>query len=288
MPWHENRRLVAEQNASYRRGVVLGLTMAEAGILIIFVLLLLIGFNEWVEARDRELASGKSLVERSRLDQLQQKEQQLNAVTNALQVRPTASEEEIQAMVRAVVQAADTPTGQSALTQVKDALSQIERIKQELRDSNHPEALLTTLEKQAFTLSNQEGQLKYYETKLQEAGAGKGERPCWVDPNGTIEFLFDVVLSSEGIRMREVSNPTRTKERGALPVPETDEHTILTPAEFTRRTVPLYESSLAANCRFFVRVFDATGPTEKDLYKSLLHTVEAHFFKRLSVDAAPF
>ena len=38
-------RHIAEQNAAYRRGVVLGLTMAQVGILIIFVLLLLVEFR---------------------------------------------------------------------------------------------------------------------------------------------------------------------------------------------------------------------------------------------------
>lgn len=52
--------------------------------------------------------------------------------------------------------------------------------------------------------------------------------------------------------------------------------------------MPLYDSSLVANCRFFVTVYDATGPAEKDLYKSLLRTVEGHFYKRLSLEPAPF
>ena len=288
MSWDEKARLVAEQNASYRRGVVLGLTMAEAGILIIFVLLLLIGFNEWVKAMDQEAARDKVLIEKSRVAQLEERESQLAAVTNALQMKPTASDEEIRAMVRAVVSQATSAEGQSALKEVNNAVSQIERLKQELKAAGYPDDLVARVEKQAFIVANQEGQLQYFEKQLQAAGLGKGQRPCWVDPDGEIDFLFDVLLSSDGIRMRENRIQSREVERGTLPIPDTDSGEVLSAAEFTRRTLPLYESSLAKNCRFFVTVFDATGATEKDLYKSLLRTVEGHFYKRLSNGAAPF
>ena len=82
-------------------------------------------------------------------------------------------------------------------------------------------------------------------------------------------------------------SPERDKERAALPIPATDPSEVLTPGEFLKRTDLLYNNSLAANCRFFVTVFDSTGPTEKDRYKSLLRTVEGHFYKRLSLDRAP-
>jgi hypothetical protein len=64
-------RRIAEQNEAYRRGVVLGLTMAEAGILIIFVLLLLIGFDEWNRSIEREKMKGKATIPEERLKVLQ-------------------------------------------------------------------------------------------------------------------------------------------------------------------------------------------------------------------------
>ena len=41
-------------------------------------------------------------------------------------------------------------------------------------------------------------------------------------------------------------------------MPSTNPSETLTQLEFVTRTLPLYESSLAANCRFFVTVYD--GP----------------------------
>ena len=49
-------------------------------------------------------------------------------------------------------------------------------------------------------------------------------------------------------------------------------------------TSPLFEWSRLNQCRFFVRVFDATLPYEKDLYKVQLQTVEKHFYKYLADD----
>jgi hypothetical protein len=164
----------------------------------------------------------------------------------------------------------------------------LRRIQTELRKSGLSADQARKIEQQSFRISNQEGQLKLLQSKLEKAGLGKGERPCWVKPDGTIDFLFDVVLGSDGIRMRENVILERAKERALLPIPQTDPTQALTETEFLRLTSPLYNSSLAENCRFFVTVFDSTGPTEKELYKSHLRTVEGHFYKRLSNDRAPF
>jgi hypothetical protein len=280
-------RRIAEQNAAYRRGVVLGLTMAEAGILIIFVLLLLIGFDEWNRSVEKEQMKGKATLAQERLATLETAEKQLREVAQALDVPSPVESQQIALLVRAVTEVTRVPEGRSALQEAKDALEEVRRVTDEVRATG-ADALARQLEQQSFRIGNQEGQLKHLQSKLQSAGLGKGERPCWVKPDGTIEYLFDVVLTNDGIRMRENLFPTRTRERETLPLPATDPTETLSSAEFLRRTAPLYENSLAANCRFFVTVFDATGTAEKDRYKTLLRTVEGHFYKRLSLDAAPF
>lgn len=283
----EDPRRIAEQNAAYRRGVVLGLTMAEVGILIIFVLLLLVGFKEWSEGVARNAAKGGSWVSDERKASLEESERQLSAITSVVGLPVKPSEEEIRALVRTLVQAVESERGQSALQDARDAINEIRRVKDELRSKGYPNELTDQLEKQGFTIANQEGQLKRYEQQLQNAGLGKGERPCWVKPDGTIEFLFDVVLTTNGIRMRENVYPARTKERSALPMPTIESSDTLTEAEFLTRTLPLYDSSLAANCRFFVTVYDGTGVEEKERYKSLLRTVEGHFSRDSLVSNRP-
>src|SRR5512138_662449 len=65
---------VAEQNASYRKGLVLGLTMAEVGILIIFVLLLLIAFEELRRDEVMNQFANKEAVDKERLESLRESE----------------------------------------------------------------------------------------------------------------------------------------------------------------------------------------------------------------------
>jgi hypothetical protein len=164
----------------------------------------------------------------------------------------------------------------------------MKKIRDEIQEKGGSEELARKAEEQSYRIANQEGQLQLYEEKLKDAGLGKGERPCWVRPDGTIEYLYDVVLTSEGIRMREYTYPQREREREILPMPAVDPNEVLSPEEFLRRTQSLYEKSQEENCRYFVVIYDATGPVEKDLYKKLLQAVEGHFYKRLSSGPAPF
>src|SRR5262245_59188801 len=71
---------IGEQHAAYRKGLVLGLTMAEVGILIIFVLLLLIAFEEIKRQALVRENDGKVAIETDRLARLTEGEAVLQAV----------------------------------------------------------------------------------------------------------------------------------------------------------------------------------------------------------------
>lgn len=280
-----NSHHIPEQNTAYRRGMVLGLTMAEVGILIIFVLLLLIGFKDWQQAVAME---GKEAVKVERLRALEEADSLLTQLRSPLQVPNNASVEEIRTLIRALQEVTATPEGQTTLQETRAVLEQMSRIRDQIKKEGGSEVLAKQVEQQSYRIANQEGQLQRYESVLKEAGQGKGERPCWVKPDGTIEYLYDVVLASNGIRMREYKYDHREREHSLLPMPAVNPNELLSPAEFLRRTEPLYNHSVAENCRFFVVVYDATGSTEKERYKQLLWTVEGHFYKRLDRGPAPF
>lgn len=265
--------------------------MAEVGILIIFVLLLLLAFEQWSrEAVGRTYA----MVERSRLQALETSDRLVTQLVEAVDAGPNPAPEEVERLVRVIQAAAKTPGGQSMLAAARDELAKLEDARRrleriaEVAESSGSGSVADQLERQSYELANKEGQLKRYEQQLAEAGLGKGERPCWVRPDGKIEYLYDVVLTSDGIKMREYLYPTRAGERALLAMPDVNPATVLTPAEFLALTDPLFRHSVAENCRFFVVVYDDTAATEKELYKRLLRTVEGHFYKRLSSEPAPF
>ena len=291
-----NPRQIGEQNEAYGKGVVLGLTMAEAAILIIFVLLLLLVV---VDLRRSELIKkfeGAEPVPAATLERYVHAESTLNRVAAALELPAVSGDSsfDFDKLIRAVREAAATPGARSALAEATSTLAEIRQARAEIEKiletgrKGDADSVAKAVEQQSFQVANQEGQLKVAERKVALAGQGKGERPCWVDPDGTIVYFYDVVLSSDGIRMRERIYTARERERALLPAPTVDPKEFLTEDVFSARTRPLFQYSKAINCRFFVVVYDATASHEKTLYKRLLSTVEDHFYKLLSRDAAPF
>jgi hypothetical protein len=289
-----NTSRIGEQNTAYRKGLVLGLTMAEVGIRIIFVLLLLIAVQELRRDQLAEHFRDKVPVDNTRLASLVESHGALNELAKALELPPTAPPEDFTKLVRVVTASAATAEGRSSLVEARQLLAemraatrQAEAIARDAKMSGAPE-LSRRLSAQSYRIANQDGQLKRYEQQLERAGQGKGERPCWVQPDGRIDYLYDVVLTSQGIRMREIPHDERAAERVLLPMPTVSSAEVLAPAEFLRRTQPLFNYSANANCRFFVVIYDGTAVHEKPLYKSLLQSVEGHFYKRLSDAAPPF
>ena len=168
--------------------------------------------------------------------------------------------------------------------------------------------ILTVLHNQLMVLQNQETkqQLEKYREAAQRHGfspdpdsvrdvlgiareyedrmsAGKGtEVPsCWVREDESIEYIFDINLTPKGLVVRETGLPHRGEERRALKLQNIVLNQDISEASFLSATSSLFEWSKSRKCRFFVRVFDSTGPTEKSIYQSRLKTVEAHFYKKL-------
>jgi hypothetical protein len=310
-----NRGRIGEQHDSYRRGLVLGLTMAEVGILIIFVLLLLLAFQELrrdeitrafrgktpVDAtRLAELTSleqqfgGKLPVDATRLSQLNDAESTLHDVAEAMGVKVgDAPQDDFRRLAQVVAATARTNEGRSNLAEASSLLAEMRAATREAqnvaKESGHSsDGMSKRLATQSYRIANQEGQLARYESQLAASGQGKGERPCWVQPDGRIDYLYDVVLGSDGIRMSELPHPERAAERALLPMPITDKREALSETEFLRHTNAIYAYSTNAQCRFFVVVYDSTAAHEKPLYKNLLRAVEGHFYKRLSTSPPPF
>jgi hypothetical protein len=290
-----SRDRVGAQNEAYRKGLVLGLTMAEVGILIIFVLLLLLALGEVRRASLVRRFQNKTAVDATELARLTAAEQTLRQIAQELGVSaPVADNEDFTKLVRVIREAVKTPGAKEALAQASAEISSLAEARKEFAKLTEagrkggPGEITRQVEQQTFRIANQDGQLKLLERKLANAGQGKGERPCWVQPGGTIDYLYDVALTSRGIRMKERTYVERQRERALLPAPAVDPDEVLSEATFYARTRPLYLHSLQNNCRFFVVIYDATASHEKPLYKSLLRTVEGHFYKRLDNGPAPF
>lgn len=282
---------IGDQNEAYRKGLVLGLTMAELCILIIFVLLLLL--DVLAQLHEDGLQAGE-VVPAQQLAQLRHADSVLQEVAEALGMPVEETVEDFTRLVRVVQEAAASPNTKEALEQGRSMLAEMRQAREELTrvakaaDSSSGEETARQVEQQSYRIANQEGQLSALQKRLAALGGGKGERPCWAEANGSPDYLYDVVLASNGIKMRERLYANRARERELLPLPVTAPDEALSEEAFMARTAPLFQASRESNCRFFVVVYDATAAHEKPKYKRLLQTVENHFYKYLSNDPAPF
>jgi hypothetical protein len=286
---------IGEQHTAYRRGLVLGLTMAEVGILVIFVLLLLLA----LAAFDRQKFVDAVPVPQQRLEKLAAAEKALQSITDAVGAGQADTPEEIQELVRAVNEGARSPEGQASLRAVRSALDEIKRTEEEIRrvaerfdGEAGGRSMAETVAKQSRDLAIKEGQLEYAERRLRALGqGGAGARPCWVEPDGSIVFLYDVVLTSGGIKMRLRDDVVASPRLADFAAPALDPARVMSEDEFRTRTRALYDYGRRAEnqCRFHVYVWDGTEAAEKERYKDLLRTVEGHFYKQTSVPSGvPF
>jgi hypothetical protein len=282
-----------QQGYGYRRGFVLGLTLAETALLLIFIILMLlvIGFDR----RDKALAllQQLQLVITTQVpagqEPIQYVKSQLELVKQlheaALQSGQEWDEDFIQ-LVRAVASSGKNADIAGLTKALEEKLAQLEQILKLAGDIKNPEHVKDLIEKMAeleSTNQNQRGQLAELRTRLGKLGLGNQFPSCWSTSEGGTEYIMDVGLISEGIRVRETIPERRIEERSRLPLPPVDTTQIYTQNEFLTLTKDLYDWSIVNECRFYVFVYDGTADHEKQLYKNQLKTVEGHFYKNFNV-----
>ena len=131
---------------------------------------------------------------------------------------------------------------------------------------------------------------------IRSLGSGTDHPSCWyLDDGITTAYLFDVALTSLGLVVDFAATSqdvvsasgdrlgTAEEARASLPIGSVQRQQVLRPEQFLRQTRGLHEWSKERDpeCRFFVRVFDRTAASQKQLYKDQLETVEQPFYKLL-------
>lgn len=132
-------------------------------------------------------------------------------------------------------------------------------------------------------ISTLRGQIAKLRSDLAGVGKGGDFPPCWVTEDGRVEFLFNVTLRADGQLVVVDSTPAyRIPDRDALGVGASLFVGSQAKGQFLQLTKPIYDYSVSHDCRFFVRITDATRDEQKTLFKDLLRTVESHFYKVLT------
>lgn len=288
----------------HRRGLVLGLTLAEIMLLLLFLLLLGLGslINEQVkmvgdlkiklEEQDQMIGKLGGPRAAERMNSLEKAERELQ------DSRKRNSELRAE-LIRAREILRDTEKPTPKLVEV------LERARQ-INPTDPPEALRKAIEvyaslgssasvesvKEASTLALQNSALhKEIEAKERELTKTKQERDnlmrsgtgtvypsCWTDDAGVTEFVFDISIRDAGLIVRDLTPTRRFRDPIWSKVTKFPRDVLISSNVFRQATLEMFQWSRASKCRFFVTLKDQTGSTSKAEYKKMRQLVEGHFY----------
>jgi len=320
---------IGRQRAQYRRGLVLGLTVAESLLLILFALLLALGYvllkrdreAQALQTQIRQLQASDRLLEakvdvlsamvehkpadtffrelvqarelqaqlRQREAQLEERERRAGRLEEVLAALQGSSDQRrrladlaaIGAKLEEAVKAASPKTPQADLhDDIPEGIALAQAARAAAHTPEETRALLTDAARAARENATLRGQVVKLRKDLQSVGKGGDYPPCWITESGEIQYLFDIALNGSGsLTVADATPPDRILDRRSLPIPPRLYGNV-SRDQFLAMTGPLLAVSNAKSCRFYVIARDRTGPTQKDLFKTLLiNTVEARFYK---------
>jgi hypothetical protein len=311
-----SRRAVEEREQ--RRGLVLGLTLAEVLLLILFLLMLALGsrmeywrieaehrqqnYNELVATHDSLKAIQAELVKNGAVDvnsvqglvtRLSRVEESERSLSKLQQDYSVLSSQVV------VLKSLGVDTGK-ALQTVSAALERAKQI-----DPNDPPALLkraldiierlgasTQLEQvkplsQMIADSQMKQQLATSETdreKLRQqldglrVGNGLTYPPCWPAAKGKTEYMFDVIAKDDGIIVRDAFLESKKSDAAWKYVDSFPRNVVISEKKFNEATGKILPYSNQNNCRFYIRLYDGTARENKARYIHLRAAVAANFY----------
>jgi hypothetical protein len=304
----------ARDDRQFRRGVVLGLTMAEALLLLIFLLLLILGVRMKTQAtqiatleKARDEAQSTLLAMQPFMDKLS-KTQKFDITRDYARVQQQLADanarlRDAELTVDLVQQAAslappeeatrallnEAAIGRQALDAARRfapdlppeeavaALINAATIGQSLKNGGTPDELLAAAGACKADLQSCKNQTTYLNTRLNANSGGFDLPPCWVDNKGKIQYIFDASLSDAGIYVEDKAVAGREADQDKLPLTRAHYGEPLGPGEFSTAFSPLLKWSNDHGCRFYVRLYDDMREGDRAEYKELRGTVEGYF-----------
>lgn len=294
------RGVIDRGNTAYRRGMILGLTMAEIVLLLIFSLLLTLA--TMFALKQKELKETE--IELARLQKVVNEMSKNDFAKIAAElVRLRDEQDAIRKILERFESAAPLPEKIEQLIEKASRHDKFEKLIKDVGLSGSPEKLAEELDRlikadeetralrerngrlirQNEMLSQKidqmEGQLSNQQRMLERAGKGTEMPACWADKiTGKPKYMYNVGLTNQGLIVRKSEYPPWASSR-ELPVDKVVLNQELSPGSFLRVTSPILEWSKKNECRFFVRSFDLTGSTEKRLYKTHMRYLETSFYQ---------
>lgn len=312
-------RRVADER-EHRRGLVLGLTLAEVLLLLLFVLLLVLGrkVEFWKTIADDKSAeltvaldtfkpiqdamagsdgskSISELVQRlARVQQLEKTVAQLKEENSALNSQMTVVKSlgsDTQKRLREIGSAFD----RAAKVNPNDPPAALKRaldVLDKLGPNTSPDQVKSLSEMTAdanlkdsyASLEADREKIRQQRDNLMRGGNGLTLPSCWTQPNGQTEYMFDVTTVDNGLNVRDAT-PSRASDPAWKYVEAFQRNTVISENVFFQNTAKLFAYSNQQKCRFYAILRDGTGAQSKERYKRLRKIVEGHFY--ISLQNAP-
>lgn len=290
------------QARHYRRGTILGLTLAELLMLLLFLFLLIMTFV--INEREERI---------NRIDQERITWREQIPLVTGVTIPPEPS---------TVLTPADLDRPIEELRRLRE---ERDTLRQMLVDAGSPSELQELIEtfQEVSALAEASGAetatelLSDYNELLQRAAAVRpGQRPVatleegleelgsgleaciWMpfDPGADtkrVAYSFAIALVPEGVRVSE-GNPEAFAEAWTGALPRISSGTIMSVAEFNQVTRRFYEvgelgapiagTEARRRCRFYIRLQRSRRIADVDVYENLLQRVQQNFFRSYRIE----
>ena len=259
-----------ENRSLFPRGLVLGLTMAETAVLIIFVLLLAMTVLLTGERSQRQIAQ-QQLEQYEEIQQILSKHGiEIDELISRSRDRSAA--DNWRELVRELEVQRPTISPEGLVSRLNEAQELQDVLTDEMGDDSNVDRLQG--------IRNLTRDAKRW--RAQSGGRGTDHPSCWYDADGSVAYLFDVALTDDGFVIQAAHAPEHVQDRASLPIEGVVTSQTLTADQFLAQTHRIFEWSAGNECRFFVRAFDLTAADQKELYKARMRTLESRFYKNAS------
>jgi hypothetical protein len=297
----------------YRRGVILGLTLAEVLILLVFLLLLsssallahrddeirlaevklaryetaLVPFTRDAKANGADLDTNALISRLERVSDYERMARELEATNSALTAARTAavkSEHELGEMRKRM----DTITIEQKTLTAKaaddDAMAAL--LERASANGDTPAEKLRHVLDQAArqasvdgNLTGQNAQMRVELSRLKGNG-GSGLPHCWTTVDGHPIYMLRIELRDDGVIAHELSPRPKPDDHAWGMLEAVPREELMPVARLLSGSAPLQAAAASERCRYAVLVSDGTGKTNKLGYKSLMGRLWSAFVLR--------
>lgn len=126
----------------------------------------------------------------------------------------------------------------------------------------------------AKNAENLRGQVAQLTAQIKSTGRGNEFPSCWATPEGKTESIFELVITGNGVEIKDRNLPHRREDKTKLPLSSVQYSTELSLATFQSQMRPLYTWSVEQRCRFYVIIYSSVSSAPIEL----VNAVNSYFY----------